>query len=755
MASATRREPCSQPGPCRTRTPTDTLDPMCPRQYPRRLRFLASALALSSPWALPSLAEAQNTSPNLPAVPAPQSVAPDTYPAMPAAEPARPSRNINAPADAPKQNPSQVPSTGTAATAGQTTAPGSVQPSYPAQQPGSASQQPAPPQPNYQDPLQTPIHMQPAQPGQPQPIDIAPPTPVASLPSIATDYVSPVVIDKDHLGSAYINDDDTVYPMALRLYSLGYLNTAFISMRPWTRRSLLHMLEDAHGEIQAGGDEQAMEIYAKLMSYLAVEVPGPEGTLGNAMTRGQVYGLDTVYERAMGITGLTLRDSYHLGQTIANDYGRPYEAGFNNLTGFSSVNEWGRFSLAVRGEYQHSPSAAGYSLAMAQFDSNLDFIPFQPPNQPQDTIPWGPISSVNPFRLQEANLSFHVLGHEISAGKSDAWLGPAYGGSMAWSNNAENIYSFRINRVDPFIIPYLSKVLGPLRYDFFVGSLKGHTFPNDPWVHSEMFSFRPTDNFEFTFQRTVIWGGEGHVPVTFGTFFRSFFSTQDTEANPTAKASSNDPGARFSDFSFSWRLPFLRHYVTLYTDSIAHDDVSPISAPRRAAYRPGLYLSQIPGLRKMDLRVEAASTDTSTLRSLGGEFNYFEIIQRQGYTNKGFIMGDWIGREAKGGEAWLTYHLSPNEWVQVSYLNKKTPKDFIAGGTTQNQFKAEVVKRLRPDVELDAWYQYEKWKAPVYVQGAQNDNIFTVQVKFFPKPRTRPALQSLNGKSAATGINTP
>ena len=50
-------------------------------------------------------------------------------------------------------------------------------------------------------------------------------------------------------------------------------------------------------------------------------------------------------------------------------------------------------------------------------------------------------------------------------------------------------------------------------------------------------------------------------------------------------------------------------------------------------------------------------------------------------------------------------------------------------------------------MELDAWYQYEKWKAPIYVTGAQNDNAFTVQVKFFPKLRTKPVLTGLNGKT--------
>jgi hypothetical protein len=459
----------------------------------------------------------------------------------------------------------------------------------------------------------------------------------------------------------------------------------------------------------------------------------------------------------MGIDGQILRDSFHLGQTIANDYGRPYESGFNNVTGFSTLNEYGRFSLFVRGEYQRAPSGYGYSntdtsnplttvtddtgtnvYTLASYLSEyLDAIPYVAPLLNQATIPNPHIATQNNFRIQEATLSVHFLGHEISGGKSDAWLGPSAGSAMAWSNNAEDIYSFRINRVEPMYIPFVDKVLGPLRYDFFVGSLKGHVYPNAPWVHSAMFSFAPSSNFQFAFQRTVIWGGEGHVPITFGTFFRSFFSINDTENDPASKNSRNDPGARFSDFSFSYRLPFVRKHLTLTLDSICHDDVTPISAPRRAAYRPGLYLSQVPGIPKLDFRVEAASTDTSTLRSLKGQFNYIETVQRQGYTNKGFIMGDWIGREAKGGEAWLTYHLSGNEWVQLHYLDKKTPKDFVQGGTTQGQFKAEVVKRFHKDIELDAWVQYERWKAPIYIpklnNGANNDTVAAVQVTWYPR----------------------
>jgi Capsule assembly protein Wzi len=620
--------------------------------------------------------------------------------------------------------------------------------------------------PDVQTPTNTPASSQPAVPGSiatqnstGQSVPASIPVPQSSRPALPPYAPNGVGPRRDSLGSAYIPVDSIVYPMALRLYSMGYLDTAFITMRPWTRRSLLHMLEQSSPAIIASGNDQAIDLLAKLDHYIASE--GAEDTTTEVhFDRGNVYGVQSVYTRILGISGQTLNDSFHLGQTIAQDYGRPYEPGVNNITGVATLNEWWRLSLYVRGEYEHSAAGTGYSTTptgnplapngLAEQLSFIDEIPYSGYNLNQTTIPASIIAAQNPFRLQEATLSFHVLGHEISGGKSDSWDGPGLGSAMNWSNNAEDIYSFRINRVEPLSIPWVSRVLGPVRYDFFVGSLKGHSAPNEPWVHSEMFSFAPTSNFQFAFSRTVIWGGHGHgclpllpngtytpcdEPITFHTFFKSFFSVNDT--NQALKYSVNDPGARYSDFSFSWRLPFVNHHLTLYTDSISHDDVSPLSAPRRAAYRPGIYLSQVPGLPKLDFRVEGVSTDCSTNACMRGQTSYWEVVQLQGYTNKGFIMGDWIGREAMGGQAWLTYHLSANEWVQFEYMKKRTPADFIPGGTSQNQYKIDVVKRLGKDVELDAWLQVERWKAPIYIQkpdnGANFDNAVAFQLTWFPK----------------------
>src|SRR5664279_2637702 len=70
------------------------------------------------------------------------------------------------------------------------------------------------------------------------------------------------------LGSPYINVDSWVYPAVFRLYSLGFLNHVFMGMRPWTRSSVTHMLEDVGDHIQDAAPgpvtDQAQELYDSL-----------------------------------------------------------------------------------------------------------------------------------------------------------------------------------------------------------------------------------------------------------------------------------------------------------------------------------------------------------------------------------------------------------------------------------------------------------------------------------------------------------
>jgi hypothetical protein len=537
-------------------------------------------------------------------------------------------------------------------------------------------------------------------------------------------------------GSPYISLDSWIYPAVLRLYSLGYVDTVYLGMRPWTRSSVSNMLDEVGSRIEdydAGPTtDEAARIYTALTRELHYN---PQSSCQPPEDKMRV---ESVYSVARGISGTPLRDSYHLGSTVINDYGRPYQGGFNNYTGVSGYASAGRFMLHVRGEFHEAPSAVGYSNALTQTLANQDVGAFPVANNPatgspyiQTTIPQGPIATISDLRFIEAYASYRLLNHEISFGKQDDWLGPGMGGGMAYSNNAENIYSFRINRTEPLLIPLLSTLTGPFRYDFLVGSLKGHTYPNDPWVHVEKISFRPTENLEFGFERTVIWGGKGHEPINLHSFLRSFFSL--SAPTTAVKESSADPGARFGAFDFSYRLPFVRNWLTLYSDSEVHDDVSPIDAPRRASWRPGIYLSHVPGIPRLDLRVEAAYTDPPITNSTGGHFMYYEYIQQQGYTNQGQLFGDWIGREDKGGQGWITYHLSGDEWLQIGARNQKAAKDFIPGGTILNDIRFQVVKRIGKDFEVNGNFAYERWKAPIYLSGLQTVTTTTIQLTWFPE----------------------
>ena len=585
--------------------------------------------------------------------------------------------------------------------------------------------------------------------------------PVASQQPVAPKAAAPESSTPDcenaPLGSPYIPVDSWVYPAVLRLYSLGYVDHVYLGMRPWTRASLSHVLEDIDAQIEDANTYgvstvgEAQDIYAALSHFLHYDA-GMQ-----CLTQQSNSHIESVYSVTRGISGTPLRDSFHLGSTIINDYGRPYENGFNNYSGASGYATAGRFTLYVRGEFQGAPSAVGYSQSLAQALSTIDGTTFLnaatglPYNQA--TIPMGPIATTTDGRFIEAYVSAHLLNHEISFGKQDDWLGPGLGGGMAYSNNAENIYSFRINRIEPLYIPLLSRLTGPFRYDFLVGGLHGHTYmpnpanpggsnpnlpnvidPGDPWVHVEKISFRPTKNLEFGFERTVIWGGEGHEGISIHSFLRSFFSTT-AGVGSINKFGNNDPGARFGAFDFSYRLPFVRNWLTLYADSEVHDDVSPIDAPRRASWRPGLYLSHVPGIPKLDIRAEAATTDPSSSNGASqyGHFMYWETIQRQGYTNQGQLFGDWIGREDKGGQAWITYHLSGNEWLQVGLRNQKATTYFIPGGTTLNDINFQAVKRIGKDLEINGKFAFERWKAPIYLTGQQTVTTTTIRLTWFPE----------------------
>ncbi|HXY13600.1 MAG TPA: capsule assembly Wzi family protein, partial [Terriglobales bacterium] len=427
---------------------------------------------------------------------------------------------------------------------------------------------------------------------------------------------------------------------------------------------------------------------------------------------------------------------------VINNFGRPYQQGFNSYDGFSAWAADGRYAIYVRGEYQHAPANPGFSQPIENLIASLD----QNPVQAASLIP-----ATNQFQLLDTYVSTAIGGWNFSFGKQSLWWGQGEGGALLFSDNAAPIYMFRASRTLPITLPWIFEHLGQIKLDAFIGKLSGNEFPPRPVVHGETLSLKPTRNLELAFTRIVEMGGAPipgttSVPgpgngcpfglgraLTFAAFFNSYFSFQES----SNYACNENPGKRTAGFSFSYRLPWLRNWLMLYTDSLSPDDVSPLSAPRRAAVNPGIYLSHFPKLAQLELRVEGVNTDTPS-SSFGGHFVYNDFFYHNLSTNNGNIIGSWIGRQGQGVQAWSKYWFNARSNLQIGYRHAKVASDFISGGETFNDASLQLSFWVHRDLNIVAATQYEKWLAPVLAPGPQTNWTTTMGISYQPKGLSLP-----------------
>jgi hypothetical protein len=513
-------------------------------------------------------------------------------------------------------------------------------------------------------------------------------------------------------GSPYVELDSWIYPALERLAALGYINSEFLAMRPWTRIECAELVEEAGDNLRAErvDSSEANQLYDALLGEFR-----PDAEVSSAGIEPALH-VESVYAGVTSITGQPLNNSYHFGQTIINNFGRPYEEGFNSVSGFSGWSTAGRFTIYTRGEYQHAPSASGYSGSVENLMASLDATPVQSSAAP----------AINQFRLLDTYVAARVADWELAFGKQSLWWGPAQGSALLFSDNAEPIYMFRASRIAPFTLPWIFHWLGPMKWDLFFGKLSGNLYPPRPLIHGEKISFKPTPNLELGFSRTVEMGGVGR-PLTLGHLALSYFSF----TSPTNETPNTDPGKRAGGFDLTYRVPFVRDWLTFYIDSLADDDPSPLANPRRAGINPGLYLTRFPRIPKLDLRVEGVNTNTP-VSSNGGNFIYWDSFYRELYTNKNNLIGSWIGREGQGIQASSTYWFSSRSTLQFGYRHAKVARDFIPQGETLNDGSVTANWWVRNDLSFSALLQYEKWLAPVLAQTPQSNWTSSIQLSFQP-----------------------
>ncbi len=522
------------------------------------------------------------------------------------------------------------------------------------------------------------------------------------------------------VGSTFVPLDSWVYPALARLAALGYAPTLLEGMKPWTRTECARLTDEAGEALQhtlqedRRPEEQAVELHAALEREFSYELE----VLGGS--RARAFRLESIYARVTSISGPPLTDGFHFGQTISYDFGRPFRRGTNALAGSAWRASAGPLAFYFRAEFQHAPSAPALSDTVRNLIAAVDAKPLAPPQR---------FDPINRVRLLDSYVSVNLKNWQLSFGKQSLSWGPSPGGALLFSDNAEPITMLRLTRVVPFEMPAFLRYLGPVRLEYFIGRVSGGTVVSHPFLYGQKITLKPSPYFEIGFARTVLLGGRGGDPFNTHNFFKSLFGI---EGNPYQGP--GVPGDSRSAVDWIFRIPGLRNYVVLYADLFADDDKLPYLKPPRAVLRPGLHLTRIPGVPKLDFTIEAASSETPGLQDrFPPGFNYWNHTYRDGYTNNGFLLGNTVGRQGRAIQAWSTLWFSPRNFLQLSFKNNSLSPDFIPGGGHWQDYSVRHEMHLHSGFYVRSSLQYEHIRSfPALFNGRVNNFTASVELGIAP-----------------------
>jgi hypothetical protein len=140
-------------------------------------------------------------------------------------------------------------------------------------------------------------------------------------------------------------------------------------------------------------------------------------------------------------------------------------------------------------------------------------------------------------------------------------------------------------------------------------------------------------------------------------------------------------------------------------------------------------MPQVPGLRQLDIRVEGIYTDIPSIGAAGVE--YINAHYLSGYTNFGQIIGNAIGREGRGVNAWSTYHLSGTRYLQLHYRSQHVNPEFLEGGQLRD-FDVSSNFLTSCNLAIGGTLKYEHWAFPLLSPVSKSNVSAMLQISFRP-----------------------
>ncbi|MBI4949009.1 MAG: hypothetical protein HY955_02560 [Deltaproteobacteria bacterium] len=237
-----------------------------------------------------------------------------------------------------------------------------------------------------------------------------------------------------------------------------------------------------------------------------------------------------------------------------------------------------------------------------------------------------------------------LWGLEVEAGRDSLWWGQGYHGSLILSNNAEPFEMVRAASQHPFLLPWIFRVLGPMRPTIFLATLEEERdFPGANLFGMRL-AFKPAPSFEFALSRVLLFGGKGRAGLGSDDLMGLFIAADDAE-----HSSASIDGDQIASIDFAYIflndnafLPFSS--MKLYGEIGAEDSSGDTKTPTSKAYLAGALVDEPFWLENTSLRAEWAQT--SRWDRLGDRAWYRHHIYTDGYTYNCRVVGHHMGSDA-------------------------------------------------------------------------------------------------------------
>lgn len=282
---------------------------------------------------------------------------------------------------------------------------------------------------------------------------------------------------------------------------------------------------------------------------------------------------------------------------------------------------------------------------------------------------------------------------ELVVGREPLWWGPAFHGSMLFSNNAVGLDMIRLQSANQFRLPWvLGDLAGPMKFQVFFGQLEQErTFFPRSKVTGMRLDMAPFPWLEVGLGRAIVFDGTGRPYLPWYRYPEVWFHGNKVGTEGDAAAGDN----RFQ-VDVTIRLANVGKYLPLTRDAELYLDFGWDDTCCGSTLTP-LKPGEIVGLYLPNLFLSPDTTFRAEY-SWSSSFQFTHSIWQDGFSRKGHVISDFQGTHGEDLYFRMTQKLDPRLDVGIEL-------DFARRGRTQRGLEF-ATKELHRYFGVDVSYKH-------------------------------------------------